>query len=220
MRLIVSGIFLTFILLAAHEAKADPLVVAVLDTGFNVTPDVVPLCNQPLPDVSPRLHGSNVAGLIAQEAGVADYCLLIIRVFQVGANGKPEVNLGMYFNALQLLVKIRPFAVNLSFGGETMWPTETKLIKELLKLNVIVVAAAGNDKKDLDSTCNYFPACIDKRVIVVGSTTGDYSNKGARVVDFRLDGSNRTAAGTTLSGTSQAAALFTGLLIRSQLENR
>ncbi len=212
--------FLLFtLLLIPSLAQAGPLVVAVLDSGFNITADEVPLCLPAATDMSPTLHGSNVAGTIAQEAGTTTpYCLLIFRIFKLDYKGRPRVDEGAYFAALEALIRLRPYAVNLSFGGDKAWQGETRLIKKLLNVGTIVVAAAGNEGKDLTRRCRFFPACADKRVVVVGSLSYK-SNKGAPV-DVILDGRWRTAAGTTQSGTSQAAAMYTGQLIRRYSENR
>ena len=67
---------------------------------------------------------------------------------------------------------------------------------------------------NLDTLCNYFPACYDKRINVIGAKNVSKSNYG-HVVDYVLNGKNRKAFGVNLTGTSQSTAVFTGLMIRA-----
>jgi hypothetical protein len=53
----------------------------------------------------------------------------------------------------------------------------------------------------------------------VGNLNAKSSNYGPRV-RFWEDGNNITAGGYTMSGTSQATALFTGNMVKKVLESR
>lgn len=202
-------------LLHASPTWGAPHVVVVMDTGLSAPIDG-PLCAPAQPDLSEIKHGSNVAGLIAQEAGgQAGYCLLILRVFTLDEKGSLQFDTQAYLEALHKLTFNPPAIINLSFGGPTTLPLERILIASLLKKGTIIVAAAGNDGRRL-VPCYYLPACLDPRIVVVGSTS-PASNWGP-AVDVVVNGTQRTAAGTTLSGTSQATAVFTGRLLRRLLE--
>jgi hypothetical protein len=153
-------------------------------------------------------HGSNVAALIARHAGAANYCLIIIKYID------RVQNTGAYGPALEYVQALRPDFVNFSVQGTGRFEAETKAVLSLLNSGTTIVAASGNNGRlDLDHGCDVRPACIDKRIVVVASSTGNFSNLG-RAVDVYEDGSHQCAAGKCLNGTSQAAAIHTGTLVR------
>lgn len=126
---------------------------------------------------------------------------------------------------------------NISLGSHLPKPPETKLIRDIIELGAIVVAAAGNDGMK-EST---YPAVLDGVICVGASANGvrrDYSNSGN--VDIFADGSYRTAQAVTLpsdigmethsrtvelNGTSFAAPKVSGVIVKMlqldpYLENR
>ena len=75
---------------------------------------------------------------------------------------------------------------------------------------------AGNEGQE---GCNYYPACYDSRIIVVGSSNQngvrlDSSNYSSKV-DAYMDGYEVKADGITHSGTSQSTAKMTGILVKA-----
>lgn len=116
--------------------------------------------------------------------------------------------------ALEYVNKINPDIIHISAGGLGFILKEEIQINHLLKKNIKIVAAAGNEQMNLDLNCNYYPACYDKRIYVIGNY-GNYSNYG-NVVDKYINGKDQTGFGVTLSGTSQSAAKFTNELLRDQ----
>jgi hypothetical protein len=194
--------------------------IAVIDTGLDVTSAIKPfLCktghislidDAPLKDTYSGKHGTNVAGLIAKNLDAKKECLLIIKFYKESKDDFfKKVRLGINYAVTQ---KVK--FINLSLGGSGSSDLEKLAIFDALRKGIRVSVAAGNDKKDLNENCYYYPACYafgTPLFRVVGSNTGKYSNKG-RVVTNLEDG---TGVGTPkLSGTSQATAINTGKWVR------
>ena len=106
----------------------------------------------------------------------------------------------------------------MSLAGKIKLPYEIQLIKTLLNSNVVIVASAGNYGYDLNKMgCIVWPACADPRIFVIGNSESSDSNIGS-VVDEYIDGNYAFGGGITMSGTSQAAAIFTGRAVAKALE--
>lgn len=195
--------------------------VAVIDTGFDAGPENVPLCaaghrnftqSDGLTDGHIRRHGTNVAGLIAQGAGSGNWCLIILKVH----NGY-QVDFAGYIQALKYATTLDVDFINISMSGGAINGQEFRHVRSMLDKGVVIVAAAGNDGLDLNTTgCVVYPLCVDKRIIGVGNTS--YRSNRGRIVDHYVDGHDKTAGGVTLSGSSQSAAIVTGLLVKAKLE--
>jgi len=168
-------------------------------------------------------HGTNIAGLIDQEArkGGDSYCLVIIKYL----HDKKKA----YFmqDALKYAKNLRLDIVNISAGGYGIVDEEYNQIEGLLNQGTLITAAAGNDSRHLSPfnhpDKNHYPASYDPRIMVVGNGTdknyrAPSSNYGP-IVKFWEDGRNKTALGITQSGTSQATAIFTGKLVANKLRS-
>lgn len=257
-------------LIASLLVYTAPIKVAVIDTGYNSSNMFnASLCESGHKDFTEDQiynngipadlhgHGTNVAGLIHQHAsGVVlnkeiiknfpydkmsalkkkntGYCLVIIKAFSL------KSNLKWYIDALKYAETLKVQIVNISAGGYSKEKEELALIKKMLDNKKIIVAAAGNDGKDIDLE-PYYPASADDRVVVVGNSNKDIkketnnkifikkdlevdfsanptSNYGS-VVDIYVQGyemvslSNKPDNLSVMSGTSQATAAFTGDII-------
>lgn len=208
--LILSSLFLTC------AVQAGPRV-AVLDTGYNYKTGTAKLCatghhdftKEGLTDGHSSLHGTNIASLISNYAAGADHCIVLLKIISKSGHANNRA----YYAALSYAAEQKFEIINLSISGKGYEPEEARLVKTLLNRGATVIAAAGNDGINMDiEGCVVYPACVDKRIYVVGSKL-DSSNRGAEV-DIYLPGRNYKAGGVTLSGTSQATAQFTGLVIR------
>jgi hypothetical protein len=125
-------------------------------------------------------HGDIVTRILKAEAPAATVHLIRVD----GPDG--EIDTRSYHRALLsiLLRKMRgqlgQVVINLSLGSNVRDPLEEMLIKALIAEGVTIVAAAGNDGKNV--AC--FPACYNG-VIAVAAADGDrlasYSNWGPRV---------------------------------------
>lgn len=198
-----------------HKLASKQIRVAIVDTGLDSSLKLR-LCpglsrdftGTGLEDRHVHKHGSNVAALIARHAGAANYCLIIIKYID------RVQNTGAYGPALEYVQALRPDFVNFSVQGTGRFEAETKAVLSLLNGGTKIVAASGNNGRlDLDHGCDVRPACIDKRIVVVASSTGTFSNLG-RAVDVYEDGSKQPGGGVVLTGTSQATAIHTGTLVR------
>jgi|SRR5581483_151382 len=204
---------------------ADPsvTVVAVIDTGIspNTPVKVCPhgsfnFINDTADVTDYHGHGTNVSGLIDQSAHDKNYCQMILKYYSDTATGK--VNEQRMIRALQAAVNAKADYINISGGGPEPDPTERALVEKALDNGTVIVAAAGNEGVSLDKKCNYYPACYDKRIIVVGNLglnghRAPSSNWG-KIVKHFIVGENRCALGICSTGTSQATAIVTGRLVR------
>ncbi len=203
------------------DVLSGTIKVAVLDTGFDMdNPRYVKLCKDGHKDFTNTSlsdkngHGSNIAGLIAKNNKKTDYCLIILKIF-----GGKKSTIYTSTAALKYAYDINVDIVNLSYGGKGYNVFEGRAIHNLLDKGVRVIAAAGNENTDLNKNCNYYPACYDKRIEVVGNFHKK-SNYGDKHVDIVIDGNNKRAMGYTLTGTSQSAAIRTGDLLLNMNNRR
>lgn len=214
-------IFLFLLSFCAFAKEPAQIKVAVLDTGLsveNIVRDNVKLC-EPVHNLAPSdyvsLHGANVISIITNEAGPSEYCLVVYKVFSGVKLDGPAYNTALKEIASRPDISV----LHLSLSGRIEDAQETQLITRILDHGVTVVAAAGNDAADLGRQCIAYPACIDPRIVVVGNKGIRSSNYGSPV-DIFEDGVEREGGGIKLTGTSQAAATFTGKLIRKTNELR
>jgi subtilisin family serine protease len=232
--------YIGFVLLlfGSCVAQAKTLVVAVIDSGIDRK--VSHLCevghkswlpaHTPLWDYSSG-HGTHVAGLINRNAGNNDnYCMVSLQYFSPYNSGWD--NLANEEAALRYAIDIHVDIINLSGGGPLYFESEYVLVKEALDRGIKVVVAAGNDGDNLDKGCGYYPACYDKRLVVVGNLviTKDYkvyrastSNYGMRVnrweIGTNVKSDSPSGEEVYKSGTSMATAVATGKLVREQLRS-
>jgi subtilisin family serine protease len=204
---------------ASNFETQTTLRVGIIDTGYNMA-DNLPICDSHQRKGKQALyytvgtsmqderdHGQNVARLIYGNVDDArfKFCFIIIKVF---AKTGPIVG---YEKALETLHSEHPDFVNLSFGGYSADPVEKVWVEKMQNAGALIVAAAGNDGRTLNKVCNYFPACTNKNVIVVGQYDFDGTNRGPRVDIY--------ASAPTINrstGSSYAAAIVTGKLISTQ----
>jgi len=199
-----------------NALASKQLKVAVIDTGLSLDyMKSTPLCRGEHRDLTGEGfndvhgHGTNVTGLIVNNAKSQNYCIVLIKAYAFKEqHGKAHLT-----EALEYAYQIKANIINLSGGGLNPIESERKIIQKILDAKITLVTAAGNDRLNLDIDCRYYPACYDNRIYVIGST-GGYSNYG-KYVDTIYDGNNKTAFGQTLSGTSQSTAIFTGKLLKN-----
>lgn len=207
--------------LASLSARAKTIRVAVLDTGFDsIYDNSINRCPGYLDrdfaksDVFNPNHGTNVVGLIQKYAGGVDFCFILVKWWSPDSK-----NYKAFIQGLEYIAKIKPDIINISGGGNRKYSREMLAVKKIINNGTIIVAAAGNEQTNLNKSCNYYPACYDSRIIVVGAKDPNktFSNYGSNYVDYVMDG-NGTAYGITLKGTSQATAKVTGILTRKLSE--
>lgn len=204
----IFGLYIGAGLRQCTASASEVIRVGVIDTGY-ADPDKTQLCPDTLAtnlvDDDAVQHGTNMARIIMSEAGDRHrYCLKIYKVF--GKDGSFDAV--AYLTALNDIMATGIQVVNLSMSGYDVVVRESFLVKRLLDLGVIVVAAAGNQGAYMSpKMCMFYPACIDPRIIVVGSRSLK-SNIGP-VVDFIASGKYNG-----LQGTSISTARITGRIVK------
>lgn len=188
-------------------------------------------------------HGTHVTGLAlggdlrndARFFGPAEghWLRAGLIAFSPGTREIPVTSAYQFREALRRTTFSAPDVVNMSlkFG-----PAARQALTELVEDNptVLFVVSAGNQRADLDSELEIYPAALGDlpNVLAVAAETtpgvlADYTNKSAAVVDLAAPGCNLASTldglgPTSLSGTSQSAAVVTfaaALLRRVSLSN-
>ena len=220
---------LSIILLFPIFCSAKQIRIAVIDSGYNISNHHLKLCDDGHKDFTSTgyndtyKHGDNIAHIIADRLKDLDYCIIILKVFDKKTK---EEQAGMYsilaFNyARTLNVDI----VNYSASGIMYSFIECRAVDYLINSGARFIAAAGNNKNDLDKECSSYPACCTYKVTSVGNMNNTenqcgrhrLSNYGQRITAWE-QGTEVFANGSTLSGTSQAAAIHTAKIARELYE--
>ena len=193
-------------------------------------------------------HGTHVSGIIGAKRnnnlgmdGVADNVKIMeLRVVPDGDEFDKDVALGIFY-AVNNGAKVINMSFGKSFSPEKFWVDSA--IKYAASKDVLIVHAAGNDSKNVDSVDN-FPSpvfednnMIARNFITVGASTdpkisgnsfvADFSNYGKQMVDVFAPGVKiySTMPGVNnyanQKGTSMAAPVVSGVaaLLRSYFPN-
>lgn len=180
----------------------------------------IPFCIQEKPQLDDPMdsfgHGTHVAGIIGavtnNELGIAginwNISIMVIKALQ-GKNGEWKD----IFNGISYAIENDADVINMSFvlpGQKCQdFPELQPLIDQALAKNMVVIAASGNDNKDVSE---YIPASCNG-VIAVGSTDRNdqrapSSNFGSKI-DISAPGEEIRSLGLdgydVRSGTSMAA---------------
>ena len=164
-------------------------------------------------------HGTHVAGIIGargnNDRGISGLCwkVKIVNVRILDAEGRGYV--AQQVAGIEYALRAGAKVINCSFGGPDSSDVMRDAIAEARKQGALIVAAAGNDGVDTDTTPFYPAAYPDSHVLSVAATDerdklASFSNYGAKTVDLAAPGD---AIGSTylksdylyLSGTSMAA---------------
>ena len=172
-------------------------------------------------------HGTHIAGIINEINPNAK--LLVIKYFNPKAS--EEDNLDATIKAINTAVEANVDIINYSSGGEGYNLKEFEALKKAQDKGILVVAAAGNNGKNIDiSSDAYYPASYELNNIISvinlksENEIHDTSNYGIKNADIGALGTdiNSFIPGgriAKLSGTSQATAIVSGyasLLINSK----
>lgn len=140
------------------------------------------------PDKEEILHGTHVAGIVAQLRnnqiggdGIANNVeILTVRAVPDGDEYDKDIALGIRY-AVDNGAKVINGSFGKSFSPHKQWVYDA--IKYAEKKDVLIVHAAGNDAKDID-VANNFPNDSDDKltefadnVITIGALNYDYGNK-------------------------------------------
>jgi len=179
-------------------------------------------------------HGTHVAGIIAGKNRSSDpnqpYIGIAPEVQLISMDITNSRGIALVSDTIEALQRTVDLAsdsenalnirvVNASLGSKNVHKnadfvaTMTGLIGELAALDILVVAASGNDRASLDKYPT-FPANIDSpNILTVGASTrfdlaADFSNHSPSVVDLVAPGKSILSA--SISGSGEAYALWSG----------
>jgi hypothetical protein len=214
-------------LLLSLSAQAKTVRIAVIDTGLPLYKTDLKICDggllnysaDPNVHVDPSHHGTNITGIISDYLGDSDYCVVFIKIYN-GSN--PYMNILGYMGALTYVYYHSEIdIVNFSSSGTRLQPLEEFLVKSIVSNGTVFVAAAGNDKKDLDKSCNVYPACY-AGVVSVGNVdkkglTQFHSNYG-KIIKAWENGTDQCHNNVCMTGTSMSAALHSAKLAKHLLD--
>lgn len=173
-------------------------------------------------------HGTHVAGIIGAEggngigvSGVAHkVSFMVLKYFD------PETksdHLKNTIRSIQYATRMKAHIINYSGGGLLPSQEEKKAIAEARKQGILFVAAAGNERSNIDKA-DYFPSDYDLDNILSVTAINqksfvlESSNYGSSSVDIAAPGSRifstlpRGGYGY-MTGTSQATAFVTGVAV-------
>ena len=148
--------------------------------------------------------------------------LLVLKYYNPKASG--QKNLESTIKALEYAVDQNVDVINYSGGGPEPSDEELKVLKEAEEKGILVIAAAGNERSNIDLAENaYYPASYGlSNIITVGAHNEENeiissSNYGSKSVDiaapgFKIKSSIHGNGSGYMTGTSQATAFVTGVV--------
>lgn len=173
-------------------------------------------------------HGTHVAGIVA---GIAPQArLMIVRVLDNNAAGTTDV----VAKGLRYAVDNGARVVNLSLAGSLPSGDLEGAIQYAQERGVLVVAAAGNDSRDLTRTPSYPASYPEDNVVGVSATSEDgklasISNYGAGggadiaapgedILSTSIDGGYEWRTGTSMAAPAVAGELALLIAARPDLD--
>lgn len=171
-------------------------------------------------------HGTHVAGIV--KSVFPEVKILALKYYNPAASG--QANLAATIKALKYAVDNNVDIINYSGGGPESSVEELRILKEAEKKGILVIAAAGNERSNIDEKKNaYYPASYGLPNIITVGAYDDMlniipsSNYGKKSVDIAAPGHRIRSAipgsgAAYMTGTSQATAFVTGVaaLIKSK----
>lgn len=165
-------------------------------------------------------HGTHVAGIV--KSVFPDVKIMALKYYNPQASG--QANLNSTIKALEYAVEQNVDVINYSGGGPEPSAQELAILKKAEAKGILVIAAAGNEKSNIDVKQNaYYPASYGlSNIITVGAHNESNkiiasSNWGSKSVDiaapgFRIKSAIPGNGAGYMTGTSQATAFVTGVV--------
>lgn len=164
-------------------------------------------------------HGTHVAGIV--KSIFPEVKILALKYYNPKASG--QANLDATIKALKYAVDNNVDVINYSGGGPEASVEELRVLKEAEKKGILVIAAAGNERSNIDDKRHaYYPASYGlSNIITVGAHDDNLniipsSNYGKNSVDIAAPGHRIRSAipnngAGYMTGTSQATAFVSGV---------
>lgn len=172
-------------------------------------------------------HGTHISGVIKKEFQrhstnstlSPSVRLMILKYYNPDANDFENVQ--NTTKAIEYATLMQARIINYSGGGTSQYIQEFKALQNAIAHNILIVAAAGNNKMNTDSQ-RYYPANYPlQHIISVAASDNDgeltaFSNYGSSSVDIAAPGKDiystlpQNSYGF-MSGTSQSTAYVTGV---------
>lgn len=219
--MVVSLILGLFWTLTSKTSDSKLIKVVILDTGLDVEDPKYKfyLCKKGHEDFTGtglkphNSHGTLVVDNFIKNAKGSNFCLIILKYFDEYETKRTSLD---YLLALEKATQLRPDIVNYSGGGNRYSSYENSLIEK--NPQILFFVAAGNEGRNLDEQCAYYPACLGlPNIVVVGALSGEhkasYSNYGAIVTEWE-NGAVKDVDGDYVYGTSFATPIVAGRYVR------
>lgn len=226
-------ILLCFCFLSLPTFASQLLKVALIDTGIDlnnptlksyVSPESQDFTNSPLGIQDEHGHGTHIASLIIERSGLSPRDLQIVVLKYFSKEAPAQSNLTNTIKAFRYSQSLGVKVINYSAGGTQVCLEEQNVLKKIEEKNILVIAAAGNESVNSDQQ-PFFPASYPfKNILSVGAHDSqfikiDSSNFGANNVHISTFGKDILGSlpgniKKTLTGTSQATAIVTGLVLK------
>ncbi len=164
-------------------------------------------------------HGTHVAGIV--KSIFPEVKILALKYYNPKASG--QSNLDATIRALKYAVDNNVDVINYSGGGPEASIEELRVLKEAEKKGILVIAAAGNERSNIDDKRHaYYPASYGlSNIITVGAYDDSLniipsSNYGKNSVDIaapghRIRSSIPKDGSGYMTGTSQSTAFVSGV---------
>lgn len=222
--------------------------IAVIDTGINIFDDEIrkqiyvpdkyakenafgynAINDSSFPYDEVQAHGSHVTGIIL--ALLPSAKIFPIKFYKKEKND--ENSMSRYLKGLRVAVESDVDIINLSMGGALENKEELELLTIAKNKGIIIIAAAGNEKKDIDTEEGaYYPASYDlDNIISVGNMMSNNqihpSSNWGKKVHLMASGTSIPSYGYQdsgcdykLTGTSQATPFVTALVGMMKSQNK
>lgn len=175
-------------------------------------------------------HGTHIAGLIMDRAKEVEgrYCMVIYKYYDMKATTKVNMENGLSaFNSAYKIKKLK-FLNYSSYGYGENYQEYIALRKLIVGKDVVMSVAAGNDGLDIDipGQIGYpagykIPGMHVVGNLLINGIRNVYSNYGNTVTDWivgtDLMSTLPNGKTGTMTGTSQATASLTGMLVKEYL---
>jgi hypothetical protein len=203
--------------------------IALLDTGYPRPYHLAPvkdyLCEDKHVDLTNTFleddngHSTNLIYILSKHINPKKACITVIKTYSYAARKTT------YAQGIDYAMDIGAKYINMSAGGTSKMEDERREISLALLKGIHFITVSGNNGVDLGLFCDYYPACYAFKspfFHVVGNlldqrTRAHTSNYGGPVTNWEIGTGHCECPGLCMSGTSQAAAVFTGKLVQKEL---